>query len=342
MDGRTEASKERGNRPRLRAGLLSLAIAVLLLCVKFYAWGLTDSVAVLSDAMESIVNVVAAAFLLGSLLFAAIPADRNHPYGHGKIEYFTATFEGGLIVAAGGLILFEAWNGFRQRQELAQLDLGMVLVASAGVVNLVLGSYLVRTGRRYGSAALVADGRHVISDFWTTIGVVGGLLAVKLTGIWWLDPAIAALVAVHLIWTGVKLVRHSSGALLDEEDPALLRRIVQVLQEELGSGVISVHQLRAIRSGRFKHVSAHLVVPEFWTVLQGHDLAEQLGARVLRQVGVEGELIFHTDPCHRAYCSRCDLADCPVRMRPFVQPPQLTVDGAVQPDPLAERAGAPG
>jgi cation diffusion facilitator family transporter len=320
---------------------VSLVAAVILLGVKFYAWQLTDSVAVLSDAMESIVNVVAAVFLLGSLLFAGIPADRNHPYGHGKIEYFTATFEGGLIVAASILILYEAWTGFRERHVPAELDLGMVLIASAGVANLLLGLFLVRAGRVHTSAALVADGRHVLSDWWTTAGVVVGLLAVKLTGVWWLDPTIAALVALHLMATGLKLVRQASGALLDEEDPALLQRVVQMLQEEVGNGVISLHQLRAIRSGRFHHISAHLVVPEFWSVHQAHDLSESLAARVIRRLGIDGELVFHTDPCHRAHCAHCDYEPCPVRMQPFAEPPQLTVDGAVQPDRQAEHSGAP-
>jgi cation diffusion facilitator family transporter len=332
--------RTRATGPRWRAGLVSLIAAVALLALKFYAWHLTGSVAVLSDAMESIVNVVAAVFLLGGLLFAGIPADRNHPYGHGKIEYFTATFEGGLIVAAGVLILYEAWTGFVQRETPAELDAGMLLVAGAGAANLVLGLYLVRVGRRHDSAALVADGRHVISDWWTTVGVIGGLLAVKATGIWWFDPAIAGLVALQLLWTGIKLVRHSSGALLDEEDPALLARLVAMLQEEVGGGVISVHQLRAIRAGRFHHISAHLVVPEFWSVLQAHDLSESLAARIIRRMGIEGELVFHTDPCHRAHCAHCDYEPCPVRMHAFEQAPQLTVDGAVQPDRHAEQPAA--
>ncbi len=325
-------------RNRLRAGMLSFVVAVVLLAVKFYAWQLTGSSAVLSDAMESIVNVVAAVFMLGSLLFAQMPADRNHPYGHGKIEFFTAAFEGGLIVFAGVLVLWEAWLGFQRHELPHELSTGLLLVAGAGVANLLLGLFLVRSGRTHDSLALVADGKHLIADFWTSAGVVGGLLVAMATGIWWLDPLIAALVALHLLVAGFALVRHAAGGLLDEEDPELLARLVEQLQDEIGRGVISVHNLRAIRAGRFHHVSAHLVVPEFWTVERAHDLAEAVAERVIERVGVAGELEFHTDPCRRAHCGECDLRDCPIRQAEFQARPKLTVDQAVDPDRAVQEA----
>lgn len=331
----------RSARARWRAGLVSLAVSVVLLAVKYYAWRLTGSTAVLSDAMESIVNVVAATFALGSIVFAAQPADRNHPYGHGKIEFFAAAFEGGLIVFAAVLILWEAWNGFQRGESLTELDVGILLVSGAGVVNLLLGLYLVRTGRAHHSLTLIADGRHVITDFWTSVGVVGGLLAVRITGVWWLDPLIAVVVALHLLWTGLRLVRHAAGGLLDEEDPELLARLVEQLQEEIGRGVISVHQLRAIRAGRFHHVSAHLVVPEFWSVERAHDLAEAVAERVIERVGVAGELVFHTDPCRRVHCGECDLKECTVRQRAFVARPVLTVEQAVHPERIVAASAEP-
>jgi len=317
---------------RVRAGLISLVVSVVLLAAKFEAYRLTGSTAILSDALESIVNVVAAIFALGGILFAGRPADRNHPYGHGKIEFFSAAFEGGLIAFAAVVILYEVVLSLVVRLQVRELDTGLLIISGAGLANLALGLFLVRTGRKHQSLTLVADGQHVLSDFWTTVGIVVGLLLVRVTGIWWLDPLVAAVVAANLMWTGFRLVRHAAGGLLDEEDTLLLNRLLGVLGGHVGQGIIRVHHLRAIRAGRFHHVDAHLVVPEFWSVDRAHEVAEDLAERVIRTLGVDGELIFHTDPCHRAYCPMCDLADCPVRREPFRGRPPLTLEEAVQPD----------
>jgi cation diffusion facilitator family transporter len=319
-------------RARLRAVAISIAVSVALLAAKYEAYVLTGSTAILSDALESIVNVVAAVFGLGGLVFAGRPADRNHPYGHGKIEFFSAAFEGGLIAFAAVLIFYEVVLSLLRGGELRALDLGVAIVLGAGGVNLLLGYYLVRAGRRYDSLTLVADGRHVLADFYTSAGIVVGLLLVRFTGITWLDPVVAAVVALNLLWTGFRLVRHAAGGLLDEEDPALLNRLLDVVQQHLGQGVIRIHHLRAIRAGRFHHVDAHLVVPEFWSVERSHELAEELAAQVIKEVGVEGEMTLHTDPCHRIYCAMCDLETCPIRRVPFGGRPALTLEEAVQPD----------
>ena len=330
MDPETSVAEDA--RVRLRAGVVSLGVAVLLLAAKYQAYRMTASTAVLSDALESIVNVVAAVFALGGLLFAGRPADRNHPYGHGKIEFFSAAFEGGLIAFASVLIVYEVVRSLLMGPEVKQLGLGVVIVLAAGLVNLGLGWYLVRTGRRYHSLTLVADGQHVISDFWTSVGVVVGLLLVHLTGRAWLDPLVALLVALSLMWTGFRLVRQAAGGLLDEEDPVLLSRVLNALQAYVGHGVIRIHHLRAIRAGRFHHVEAHLVVPEFWSVERAHEVSEAVAARVIRDLGVEGEMVFHTDPCHRTYCAVCDLDDCAIRREPFRTVTPLTLEEAVQPD----------
>ncbi|HSE06234.1 MAG TPA: cation diffusion facilitator family transporter, partial [Methylomirabilota bacterium] len=262
-----------GERARLRAMLVSLAVSVALLAAKYQAYLLTGSTAILSDALESIVNVVAAVFGLGGILFAGRPADRNHPYGHGKIEYFSAAFEGGLIAFAAVLIVYEVILSLIRGPEVRALDVGVSIVLGAGLVNLLLGWYLLRTGRRHQSLTLMADGRHVLADFYTSAGIVVGLLLVRVTGLAWLDPVVAAVVALNLLWTGFRLVRVAAAGLLDEEDTALLDRLLKVLQPHLGQGVIRIHHLRAIRAGRFHHVDAHLVVPEFWTVERSHELA---------------------------------------------------------------------
>jgi cation diffusion facilitator family transporter len=320
------------DRVRRWAIALSLLISLALLAVKFQAYRLTGSTAILSDALESIVNVVAAIFALGALVFAGRPADRNHPYGHGKMEFLSAAFEGGLIAFAAVLIVYEVVQALLYGVSLRALDTGVAVVLGAGLVNLALGVYLVRTGRRYDSITLVADGRHVMADFYTSAGIVVGLLLVRVTGFGWLDPLVAAVVALNLLWTGLRLVRQAAAGLLDEEDPALLGRLVDALQPHLGEGVIRVHHLRAIRAGRVHHVDAHLVVPEFWSVERSHELAEQLGERVMKDLGVEGEMTLHTDPCHRIYCRMCDLEDCPIRRDLVLGRPPLTLDEAVQPD----------
>jgi cation diffusion facilitator family transporter len=317
---------------RIRAGLVSLVVSIVLLVAKYWAYRVTESTAILSDALESIVNVVAAVFALGGLLFAGRPADRNHPYGHGKIEFVSAAFEGGLIAFAALLILYEVVVTFLRGPTVRDLDTGLAIVFAAGLANLALGRFLLRTGRRHRSLTLVADGQHVLSDFWTSVGIVVGLLLVRLTGLPWIDPLVAAVVAVNLMWTGSRLVRHAAAGLLDEEDTRFLTRLLGVLQGHVGQGIIRLHHLRAIRSGRFHHVDAHLVVPEFWSVDRAHELAEDLAERAMRELGLEGELVLHTDPCHRIYCAMCDLDECPVRRESFHGRPVLTLEEAVRPD----------
>ncbi|HMH78051.1 MAG TPA: cation diffusion facilitator family transporter [Candidatus Udaeobacter sp.] len=325
-------------RARLRAVVISLVVSVVLLAAKYQAYRLTGSTAILSDALESIVNVVAAVFAIGALIFAGRPADRNHPYGHGKMEFLSAAFEGGLIAFAALVILYEVVQSLIHGVELRSLDLGLAIVLGAGLVNLALGYYLIRAGRRYDSLTLTADGRHVLADFYTSAGIVVGLLLVRITGLTVLDPVVAAVVALNLMWTGVRLIRQAAAGLLDEEDPALLDRLLNVLQPHLSQGVIRVHHLRAISAGRFHHVDAHLVVPEFWSVERSHELAEDLGERVMKELSVEGEMTLHTDPCHRIYCRMCDLDDCPIRREAFTGRPRLTLEEAVQPDMPRGRA----
>ena len=328
----TGVAAEAEGRARLRAVAVSLAVSVLLLAAKYQAYRITGSTAILSDALESIVHVVAAVFAIGALIFAGRPADRNHPYGHGKMEFLSAAFEGGLIAFAALVILYEVVQSLTHGVELRSLDLGLAIVLGAGLVNLGLGYYLVRTGRRYESLTLIADGRHVLADFYTSAGIVVGLLLVRITGVALLDPVVAAVVALNLMWTGVRLIRQAASGLLDEEDPALLDRLLDVLQPHLGQGVIRVHHLRAIRAGRFHHVDAHLVVPEFWSVERSHELSEDVAERVMKDLGAEGEMTLHTDPCHRIYCRMCDLDDCPIRREAFTGRPRLTLEEAVQPD----------
>jgi cation diffusion facilitator family transporter len=325
--------ERREGKVRLRAALLSFGVGAVLLGVKFWAYHLTLSTAVLSDALESIVNVVAAIFAVGGVVFAGKPADRSHPYGHGKIEFFSAAFEGGLITFAAVLVMIQAVRGFVLGGELKELDRGLILVLGAGTVNGILGWFLVRTGKKFHSLTLVADGKHVLSDFWTSAGVVVGLLLVRSTGVRWIDPVVAGILGLNLAWTGWKLVRQAAGGLLDEEDLQIVRRLVSAADASSGSGIVRVHNLRVIRAGRFVHVDAHIVVPMFWDVGRAHDATDAFEQRVIQVCGLKGEIVIHTDPCRQLYCPQCDLPECPVRLETFRTRPALTVEEAVHPDP---------
>ena len=277
--------------------IVSLVAGLAIFLAKLAAWHWTGSTAVLSDALESIVNVVAAAFAIFSVRFAAQPADRAHPYGHGKVEHLSAAFEGGLVAFAAVAILVTSVGALITGVELRSLDLGLVIIAGAGVANLVLGTWLVAQGRRLGSPALLADGQHVLSDVWTTLGVLAGLGLVWLTGLSWLDPLVALLVGLVLVRTGVGLVKDAVHDLLDAEDPELATKLTQAFEDAAIPGVIGLHKLRTIRGGAELHVDAHAHVPEFWTVEQSHAVLEELEQRMLAAAGGEGELALHLDPC---------------------------------------------
>lgn len=323
------------SRLRVRAASISLVVGVLLLAVKYVAYLATGSTAILSDALESITNVAGATFALGGIFFAIRPADEGHPYGHGKIEYMSAVFEGGLITFAAVMILWFSAQELMFGAHVDEVDFGLVLTAAAGVVNLVLGLYLVRAGEKANSITLIADGRHVISDFKTSLGVVVGLVLVWLTGMPVFDPLAALAVGLNLAWTGAGLVRHGAGGLLDEEDTELLQRIVDAFEASAFPGIIRVHHLRAIRSGAVTHADAHLIVPEYWTVETAHDAVNVFEVAVLEAGDVEGEIVFHTDPCRRDFCRICDVADCPIRRFDFEGRPPLTLAEARADEPTA-------
>lgn len=325
---------------RLRAGRLSLAAGVLLLAVKLAAWWATGSTAVLSDALESVVNVVAAGLLLYSLSLAARPADRNHPYGHGKVEFFSAGVEGTLIVVAAVAIAIEATRELIRGPHLERLDVGLGLVTLAALGNAVLGTYLIRVGRSTQSMALVADGRHLMTDVVTSAGVVGGLLAVWVTGWVILDPLVALAVALNILRSGWRLVREAVGGLMDEADEELLARAAAHLEKRRAPSWIDAHSLRTWRSGSVLHTDLHLVVPRYFDADQLHQLDEEIADTVLQATQLPGDVIVHFDPCRPRHCPGCTMPDCPVREAPFVHREPLTFERATRGDEMLD-TGAP-
>lgn len=320
-------------RKRLTASLVSIVVGSGILGLKWLAYVLTGSAALQSDALESVVNVVAAVFALGAVVFAEKPADRDHPYGHGKIEHFSAAFEGGLISLASVLIVYEAIRALLQGSEVRSLSTGLLINLLAGLLNGLLALYLIRVGKKTGSLAIQADGHHVLSDFLTSLGLLGGLALFWLTGWRWLDPLLALGIGVLLAWTGFKLVRGSARALLDQEDPVVVGRVVEAVSTSRPEDLIAVHELRTLRAGRYHHVDVHVVVPEYYSVVRAHDLVEDFGQRVLSQLGLEGEFHSHIDPCARFFCSRCGVESCAVRKSPFQGRHSITADEAVQAPP---------
>jgi cation diffusion facilitator family transporter len=284
------------NSARRRAALLSLAVGFVMLFGKWTAFAITGSYAILSDALESIVHVVATAFAFASILLAERPPDLKYPYGYGKIGYFSAGFEGGLIALAGLAILYEAAVALVVGSAPSRLDVGMLLIAAAAAINLWLGLHLMRLGKRENSLILVADGQHVLADSYTSLGVLVGVGLVWLTGLAWLDGLVAIAFGVNILWTGWGLVRGSFSGLMDRADPALLGRIVAALQAAREPGWIDLHQLRAWQAGDRVFVDFHLAVPRDWTVGQVHDANDLLHDLLRRLLGAETELIVHFDP----------------------------------------------
>lgn len=320
-------------RSRVQVALLSIVAGAGILALKYLSYVMSGSVALKSDAIESIVNVVAALFALGAVIFAGKPADKEHPYGHGKIEHFSAAFEGGLISLAAAFIVLEAAKGLIYGVELRDLGRGMMVNLLAGGLNGLLGWFLLAQGRRTRSRALEADGHHILSDFWTTLGIVSGLVAVKLTGLTWLDPVMAMIVGLLLARTGFRLVRESSQALLDMEDPEVLAKVIGAMNRVRTWDIIAVHEMRTFRSGRYTHVDAHLVVPEFYPVRQAHDLCEAFGLQTLQEAGIEGEVHTHVDPCGRLYCDRCPAPTCSLRLAEESRAAAFTLEEATAAGP---------
>lgn len=319
---RTDTHPEAGRRTTGDAGhqrlrkktiLLSVGVSILLLGLKLYTYHLTRSSAVLSDALESIVNVVASSFATLSIWVAAKPPDPDHPYGHGKIEYFSAGFEGALIIGAAAGIFYTGVNHLLDPRPLPNLGLGLVILGIATVTNLLLGIVLVRIGRRTDSLTLLADGKHILTDVYTSGAVLAGLGMVLWTDWLWIDGAIACLVGVNILITGGKLVRQSFARLMHASDPELLEQIARLLQRHRRPDWVDIHQLRAWRAGTTVHIDLHLVLPGRLSLESAHDEAKKLEALFLDQYRGDVDVLVHMDPCEPRECPVCGRPSCDQR-----------------------------
>lgn len=301
------------------------AVSVALLLFKLFAYYLTNSVAILTDALESIVNVVAGFFGLYSLQLSAKPKDADHPYGHGKIEFISAAVEGVMISFAAIFILFESIRNLVTPVSLQKLHLGIYLIAGTGIVNFILGIWCVRTGRTNNSLALKASGKHLLSDSYTTAGILAGLIMLYLTGISWLDSAIAILFSCIIFYTGFRIIRTSVAGIMDERDNELLRKMVVALDAGRSKNWIDIHNIRIIKYGSTLHIDCHVTVPWYLNVHEAHDEVGKLAKLVKKELGDAIELFVHSDGCLPLSCPICIKNDCPVRHHPFQRRIKWTV-----------------
>ncbi|HEX8038269.1 MAG TPA: cation diffusion facilitator family transporter [Chryseosolibacter sp.] len=301
------------------------ALSVVILMGKLTAYYLTNSVAILTDALESIVNVVAGFFGLYSLQLSAKPKDPEHPYGHGKIEFISAAVEGVMISFAAMFILFESVRNLITPLPLQKLDTGMILVAITGAVNFAMGTWCIRAGKRNNSLPLLASGHHLYSDTYSTVGILVGLLVLYFTGIQWLDSAVAMVFGCIIFYTGFRIIRTSVAGIMDERDKDLLRRLAESLDRDRSGNWVDIHNVRVIKYGSTLHIDCHVTVPWYLNVHEAHEEVDKLGNLVRRDFGDAIELFVHTDGCLPISCPICIKDDCPVRYHPFQKRIKWTV-----------------
>jgi len=311
-------------------GLLSLIVSVVLVAVKFYAYQITRSQAVLTDALESIINVFTSGFALYSLHLASLPKDENHPYGHGKVENLSLGFEGGLILMAGAFILYKATLALVHPQPVAKPDWGVLLLASTAAVNLGVGLLLVRAGKRLKSVALVGDGQHLYIDALTSIVSSAALVLVAATGVVRFDAGAALLLGGFILVNGWRMLRRSVSGLMDETDTAVVAEVIAELQAQRRASWIDVHNLRVQRYGANLHIDCHMQMPYYFTLEQVHTELHDIEELIRERFAVEVEMFVHADPCTFAACSLCLMPDCPVRQHPFRHEVNWTLQNAIK------------
>lgn len=316
-----QASKE-----NIRVQQLVAVVSVILLVTKFIAWYLTRSVAVLTDAMESIVNVAAGFIGLYSLYVAAKPRDKDHPYGHGKAEFLSAAFEGTLIGVAGLVILYQSVHQLLYPVPLSRLDTGIWLISLTAIINFATGWYCIKTGKRNNSLALIASGKHLQSDTISTIGIIIGLILLYFTGYAWIDSVVAMIFGGVILFTGYSILRKSIAGIMDEADDQLLEKMVAVLNEKRSDNWVDLHNLRVIKYGSILHIDCHVTLPWYYNLNEAHEEIDKLSAIVRQRFGDSVELFIHSDACLSFQCQLCQKADCNVRQQPFVRRIEWTVD----------------
>ncbi len=302
-----------------------IGVSLFILISKFIAFFITNSVGILTDAMESIVNVVAEIISLFSLKWAAKPKDKEHPFGHGKMELISASIEGLLITIAGLLIIYEGIVRLFNPAPIAKLDIGIIVIAVAGVMNYIMGWYSIKMGKKHTSIALIAGGKHLQSDTYSTIGLVIGLLLLYFTDILWIDSALALIFGSIIIYTGASILRKTSENLLDKADTEILQNMVNVINENRENDWIDIHNTKVIRYGSYMYIDCDLTLPWYYNILQSHEATDKLKDALCDHLSKKIQLSVHSDPCRFRHCRNCKMEDCPTRKEDFSNIQYITI-----------------
>jgi cation diffusion facilitator family transporter len=301
-------------------------VATMLFILKLIAWYITNSVAILTDALESVINVIAGFVGLYSLYLSAQPKDHNHPYGHGKVEFISAAIEGTLISVAGIVIIYEAINNLKHPHAIGQLDVGIIIISITAGINYLMGYFAIKKGQTNNSLALVASGKHLQTDTYTTVGIIIGLIVISYTKLIWLDSLVALIFAFLIIYTGYKIIRSSLAGIMDEADEELLAKVVALLQKNRKENWIDLHNLRIIKYGVTLHLDCHMTVPWYLNVHEAHKEIDVLSELVRTNFGESLELFVHTDGCLDFSCKICNKQNCAVRKFDFKKRIDWTVE----------------
>ena len=313
-------------RQNLRLQKIITLIGIVLFITKIIAWYITQSVAILTDALESTVNVLAGLIGVYSLYVSAKPKDKDHPYGHGKAEFISAAVEGTLVSVAGFIIIFEAIKNLIHPHVIQQLDYGIALVAATGVINYIAGAFCINAGKKNNSLVLISSGKHLQTDTYSTLGIIVGLILLYFTKWLWIDTAVAILFAFIIMFTGYKIVRTSISGIMDEADDTLINKMVAQLNIVRPQNWIDLHNLRIIQYGSTLHLDCHLTVPWYLNIHEAHYEIDTLTDLVKKEYGESIELFVHTDGCLDFSCAICSKQNCPVRKHPFQKKIDWTVE----------------
>lgn len=316
---------EKGQQ-NLRVQKWVAGLSVLILAVKFIAYYITHSIAILTDALESIINVVAGFIGLYSLYVAAKPRDFDHPYGHGKAEFISSAIEGTLISSAGAIILYKAVQNLINPVQLHKLDVGIWLIAVTAAVNYIIGYFCLATGKKNNSLALIASGKHLQSDSLSTVGIVTGLLLLFFTGLRWIDSVVAMLFGTIIIVTGYRILRQSVAGIMDEADLGILGKMVEILNANRQEDWVDMHNLRVIKYGSVLHVDCHLTVPWYYNVHEAHKEIDYLASLIRKEFGESLELFVHSDGCLPFSCQICKKSNCRERKNNFEKEIKWTLE----------------
>lgn len=294
-----------------------LFIGFLLMAIKGFAYFITNSNAILTDALESLVNIAAGSFSLFSLYYAAQPSDENHPYGHGKVEFISGIIEGTLIVLAGISMVAKAIYNFYHPETIQSLDTGLALAFGAGAVNFIMGNMLEKRGLEKQSMTMKSEGAHLKSDGYTSFGMVAILGIVYITGLLWMDNVLAILMAFYISYMGYRILRQSIAGIMDESDLHVNEKAFAVLNAKREPQWIDFHEFRIIRYGRNLHIDCHLVLPFYYTIKEEHVEVKQIEKLLNEGLDQPAEIFIHTDPCSEDFCKQCKVENCAFRSHPF-------------------------